>query len=140
MLPAIILSVVALVAGHPAHVNCDADTTNPFPFAVDGWSTPGGSNMHLSTKMCSYLVNYKLTTPEYGAALNVVMHESAHLRGVRKEACAELWADMMTWNVLRDVYGIKSYGPVWQTVAANVVNYTHLKPPAYQPNGQSCAV
>lgn len=138
MIPAIILSVVALIAGKPAVVNCDAATTSPFPYAVDGWSNVGGSEVHLSKRMCSYFA-YRITTPEYGAALNIVMHESAHLRGVREEACAELWADTMTWIVLRDVYRYKHYGQVWQTVAANVVAYTRLKDPAYQPSGQSCA-
>lgn len=141
MIPAVALAVVAFIAGKPATVVCNTDGYNgppaPAGYVVEGWTTPGTSTIHLNAAMCDGL-SAKPGTVAFARALRVVIHESAHARGTRVEACAELWADLIVYDVLRRFYNIDFYTPLSQTIGAQVLDETHRRPASYQPTLSSC--
>lgn len=67
-----------------------------------------------------------------GAALNVVAHEAAHLRGVRSEAEAACWGLLWAADLAQRFYGIEFYSLDSQTVIARSVAYHRSYPMEYR--------
>lgn len=133
--PAVALAVVAFIAGHPAQIACDVSESAT---AVEAWTTPGGSTTHFKPSLCEGLGS-RPGDLRFGRALGTLIHEGAHARGVKSEACAESWADLAVFDVLRRFYNIPMFSPLSWRIGAQVYAQTQGRPAEYQPSGQSCA-
>lgn len=134
----IALSVAAMIAGKPVTVACDADI-NPGPtglpapgFAVEAWTLYGGDTVHMLPQLCDDLAA-RPGTIEFASGIRVLIHESAHARGIRREDCAELVADIGVFDVLRRRYDIPFFSPLSRLIGAQVLALTRLRPTNYQP-------
>lgn len=129
-----ILAVVASIAGHPVTVACDADVNRPssVPAGAIGWAIIGGDTIHIHPLMCDYS-RAEVGSPEFAAALDLFIHESAHARGVLSESCAEMTADVGVFDVLRRFYGIPFFTPMSRRIGAQVLAITRTLSPEYQP-------
>src|SRR6266496_3650094 len=130
----------AFIAGQPVQVTCDVPESAT---AVEAWSSPGLA-IHMKPSLCTGL-SRKIGEPERGAgdvsfahAIAVLIHESAHVKGVRAEDCAELYVDLGVYQVLRDYYGIPFFTPLSWLVGGQVHAHTLRLPPSYQPTLTSC--
>lgn len=134
----ILLSVAAMIAGKPVNVACDADTnfgpTGPPPvgFTVEAWTPYGGDTIHMLPQLCVDVLRQP-GTPEFAAGIRVLIHESAHARGVRREDCAELTADIGVFDVVRRLWGIKFFTPLSRQIGSQVLELTRIRPASYQP-------
>lgn len=141
MLPVVALAVVAFIAGKPASVVCDADTNPPIGappgYVVEAWTKVGSDTEHITPSLCAGL-SARPGSIEFARSLRVVIHESAHARGTRVEACAELWADLAVFDVLRRFYNIGFFTPLSAEIGAQVLAETHRRPAVYQPSLTSC--
>lgn len=141
MLPAVALAVVAFIAGKPATAVCTTDGYKgqpaPAGYILEGWTTPGTDTVHLDPTICADL-SAQPGSVAFARALRVVIHESAHARGTRSEACAELWADMTVYDVLRRFYNVDFFTPLSEEIGAQVLDETHRRPAVYQPSPSSC--
>lgn len=127
-----LLSVVALIAGHPATINCDPTLGGHFIPGAAAWTPYGGDVIYATPEICDD-TRQPLGTLQFAAGLNVFIHEAAHSRGIRSESCAELTADLGVYQVLRDFYNIPFFTPQSETIAGQVLLLTRRKPAAYQP-------
>lgn len=132
------LLIAASIAGHPVGIKCDAEINNPFPFPVDGWAYVGGNELHMTRYLCDALERRDTNETAFARALGTLIHEAAHTRGVESEACAELYAQVLVYQVLRDHYRIPFFTRVSRRVGEAVARLTSLLPPAYQPTQTSC--
>jgi hypothetical protein len=138
--PAVIVSVVSFVAGHPTQVACDADTnfgpTGPPPqdFSVEAWTPYGTGPVHVLPKFCTEALS-PVGSPAFAEAIRVFVHEAAHARGVVREDCAELTADIGVFDVLRLFYHVPFFTPLSWKVGSQVLALTRIRPPNYQPEG-----
>lgn len=131
---AVALAVAAFVADKPASIACDV----PESAIVNGWTAPELSSViHLKPSRCDALAE-KPGAAGFASSLSLVIHEAAHLRGVRSEACAELWANLAVYDVLRRFYGVPFFSPLSWRIGAQVVAITHRLPPIYQPTASAC--
>lgn len=134
----ILVSVAAMVAGKPMNVACDADTnfgnTAPPPagFVVEAWTPYGGDTVHMLPQLCDDVLQQP-GTEEFATGIRVLIHESAHARGVRREDCAELTADIGVYDVIRRLWGIQFFTPLSWQIGSQVLNLTRLRPLNYQP-------
>lgn len=87
--------VAALIAGHPVSIHCDLPNN---PSLVQGWAYYGGSEIHMQAWACDSLSQPE--TPGFGAALALLIHESSHARGVRRESCADEWVMQLVGPVV----------------------------------------
>jgi hypothetical protein len=131
------LLIAASIAGHPVGIACDADRNNPFPMPVDGWAHVGGDTAHITPRLCAALGS-GVQHPDFPRALSVLIHESAHLRGVRREACAELYAHVLAYQVLQEHYNVPFFTVKSKWIVTIIVQQTRLLPPEYQPQVTSC--
>lgn len=142
MIPAapILLSVAAMIAGHPTEVRCDTDV-NPGPitpppgFVVEAWTTYDTGPVHMSPDLCTG-ITARPGSITFAQSLRVIIHESAHAKGYRREACAEMTADIGVYDVLRRLWGIQFFTPLSVKIGAQVLALTRLRPVNYQP--ESC--
>lgn len=138
MMAPILLSVAAMIAGKPVNVACDSDTNfgptgPPAPgFAVEGWTLYGGDTVHMLPQLCDG-VNSIPGTIEFASGIRVLIHESAHARGYKREACAELVADEGIYQVLRDLWSIPFFSDLSRKIGAQILSLTRLRPGNYQP-------
>src|SRR5437867_3953223 len=95
IVPALVLTIAATIAGHPTQVVCDVPATE----SVAAWTIPGTSTIHMKEHICAEL-DRRPGDPLFAVALATLIHESAHARGVSAEDCAELWADLVVYDVL----------------------------------------
>lgn len=142
MIPAVILAVIAFVAGKPAQVACDADVNPPIGvppgFVVEAWTKVGGDTEHVVPRLCAGF-SARPGSIEFARSIRVVIHESAHARGVWTEDCAELYADLVVFDVLRQFYNIPFFSPLSEEIGAQVLAETRLRPSYYQPTERSCS-
>lgn len=139
VLPAVIAAIALAVAGHPVEVRCDAGATNPFAFEVYGWANLNANEIHLQPGLCLVLQRRPDGTQPFAIAFGTLVHESVHARGIRAEDCAELWADLASFDLLQRFYGIPMFSYLSRVIGAGILYQTHLKPPSYQPTALSCA-
>jgi len=136
MVAPVVLAVAAFIAGHPVTVSCDAATNRPpsVPTGALGWSVVGGSESHLSGDVCNDLED----SPgglDFAAGIAVLIHEAAHAKGVRSEACAQWYAVFGVYDVLRRFYAIPFFTDESRLIGAEVLEFTKLRlPPEYQPS------
>ena len=139
--PAVALLVAAFIAGHPVQIMCDIPDSAT---AVEAWSTPCGSFMHMKPSVCVGLTQkvggteHAVGQVSFAHAIGTVIHESAHAKGVRSEACAEMYADIGVFDVLRRFYGVPFFTPLSWLVGRQVRDHTLHLPPNYQPTSGSC--
>jgi hypothetical protein len=144
MLPAIILSIAALAAGHPVQVSCDVEV-NPPPGVtpqglVLGWTFVPSDEIHLSSQVCEQLQK----PPETGmpsftnivtwpVALYALIHESIHASGVRSEACANLYT-LLTASEMLARFGVNQYNhALYRGVLEAIVALNRMQVEAYAP-------
>lgn len=140
MLPAVVLAVVAFIAGKPATAVCNVDGypgTAPPGFTVEAWTQVGGDLVHLAPSVCAALQTPPGTV-SFARGLRVVIHESAHARGVSSESCAETWADLTVYDVLRRFYRVEFFTPLSAEVGGQVYAETLRRPSDYQPSLTAC--
>ena len=65
-------------------------------------------------------------------------NESAHLRGVRLEACAELWANLVVFDVLSRFYRVPMFSTLSWRVGEQVAALTRARPAEFQPTPTAC--
>lgn len=97
----------------------------------------GASTEHMTSALCNGLSEKPGTVP-FAQSLRVLIHESAHARGVRTEDCAEMWADLVVFDVLRRFYRVEFFSPLSRTVAGQVFAETLRRPSNYQWSSGSC--
>src|SRR5581483_9260399 len=137
MIAPVILAVVAAIAGHPVRVACDADV-NPSPVptvpgaVVTAWTMTGGDTIHAMPYICEE-TNAQMTTFWFVDGLSTMIHEASHARGVRREACAEMIADIGVYDVLRRFYGVPFFSPMSVMIGRRVLEVTRSAPASYQP-------
>lgn len=136
MVAPVILSVVAFIAGHPTSVACDADT-NQSPFAAPGyvataWTYTGGNVIHAHPAFCT-ASNDAIGTDGFARAMDVFIHEAARARGLQKDSCVEMLADIGVYQVLRDFYGVPFFSAMSRKVGAQVLALTRTLTPNFQP-------
>ena len=143
MISLVTLAIAAAIAGHPVDVRCDADK-NPPPgltpapgYVIEGWAYVGGNEIHMLPHLCAD-TNAPVGSLAFAQALRVVIHEAAHARGVAVEACAELWAALVVFDILRRFYGIPFFSKLSESIGRQVLAETRLRPPNYQPRAESC--
>lgn len=134
MLAPVILSVVALIAGHPVSVQCDPALGGHFIPGAAAWTPYGGNVIYATPQICDDTTQ-PLGTLQFALGLNIFIHEAAHARGVVSESCAELVADIGVYQVLRDFYDTPFFTPTSWMIGDQVLLLTHRKPAAYQPEG-----
>lgn len=132
----VFLSLIAMIAGHPTSVACDADT-NPSPFAAPGyaataWTYTGGDVIHAHPVFCQDTYSAP-GTDEFARAVDVFLHEAARARGIQSDSCVELTADLGVYQVLRDYYGVPFFSPMSALVGAQVLALTRTLPASFQP-------
>lgn len=141
----ILLSIAAMVAGKPMNVACDADTnfgpTGPPPpgYVVEAWTPYGGDTVHMLPQLCVG-ITFRPGTPEFAASLRVIVHESTHATGEKREACAEYNADYLSYRVLARLFGFGAldpwaYNAVVGRIHNQIMEMTRIRPPDYQPEG-----
>lgn len=133
MVPAVILSVVAFIAGHPTQIVCDANlgglATSPNEIA----RTPyGGNVIYALPRICDELFA-PVGTNAFAHAIGTVIHEASHARGLRSESCAEMTADIGIFDVLRRFYGAAFFSARSVAVGAQVLAFTRARTADYQP-------
>lgn len=131
--PAVALMVAAFIAGHPTQVLCDVPPTA----VVVAWTNPGSSVIHMQEDACAGLAA-KPGDLSFAHGLSALIHESAHARGVRSEACAEAWADLTSYDVLRRFWHVPFFTPLSWLVGAQIREESRRLPASYQFDGQSC--
>jgi hypothetical protein len=138
----IALLVATAIAGHPTTVTCDTSGyPGPAPppgFQVEAWTAVGSKEIHLAPFLCSGL-DSPLGSAAFARSIGVLIHESAHARGIRTEDCAELWGNLVVFDVLRRFYGVPFFSRLSLQVAAQVRNFTLVRPTSYQPKINSCS-
>jgi hypothetical protein len=88
----------ALVAGHPARVECDTSGRYVgFVQDADGLAVVGGAQAYLTPEICDALYQLAFkgrvqSFPRTGRAIAVLAHEAWHLQGVRDEGLASCYA------------------------------------------------
>lgn len=134
MIPALALAAAALIAGKPVGISCDLPPNGP----LLGQSVIGSSAIRMRSDLCERLSS-KTDDPGFAAALGVVIHESAHARGVRSEACATAWSVATAPWVLDRIYGVPMFTPLSWQVQDAILATVRASPPEYRFDGQSCA-
>jgi hypothetical protein len=87
----------ALIAGHPARIDCDeSGEFVGYVQDADGAAAVGGARAYLTPEICDtlYQVAFKHRVhsfPRASRAIAVLAHESWHLRGVREEGLANCY-------------------------------------------------
>ena len=130
MAPAVILSVVAFIAGHPTQVACDP-TLNGHPAGI-AWTAYGSSKIYAAPDICTDAAQ-PVDSWQFAYALGTFIHEAAHARGIRSESCAELVADIGVYDVLRRFYNIPFFTVESETIGGTVLANSHRRGPEYQP-------
>jgi len=138
MIAPILLSVAAMIAGKPVDIACDADTNlipnTSITFAVEAWTYIGGDQIHLLPQLCQD-ASQPIGTYEFAHGVGTIIHEATHARGIARESCAELTADIGIYDILRRLYGIPFFSKVSLRVGAQVLALSRARPPDYQPEG-----
>lgn len=136
--PAKALAVGAFVAGHPVEIICDADV-NPSPkpvppgFVVDAWTLIGTGPIHMVPAICANL-RARVGTPEFTHALRVLLRESAIAGQARSESCAELYAELGSYDVLRRFYRVPFFTALSRRIGDDVVAEVKTSPPNFAPS------
>ena len=133
--PAVALDVAAFIASHPTAIVCDADVNlgpNPPPQGVEAWTVRGTGPIHLRPERCDDL-GQPVGSARFGRAIGTLIHEASHARGVRREACAEMTADIGVFDVLARFYRVPMFTPLSWQVGAQVLALTRGLPADYQP-------
>lgn len=138
MTPLVTILIATALAGHPTKIACDTHT-NPGPvtpppgYVVEAWTPYGGDTIHMSPTVCSgFYADFG--SVRFARSLRVLLHESAHARGIVSEACAEAYA----WQYPRSVlYTHYRFDP-WlfflsDRIAKQIQAETRLRPANYQP-------
>lgn len=129
--------ISVLVSGRAGDVTCPAQAdwlallaANGQPATASGltWVTAG--RVRLAPWVCRALAD-GASSPALGAALNIVAHESAHLRGIRDEATAACWGLAWAADLARQFYGIEFFTPASRRVMESAVAVHRLLPPLY---------
>jgi hypothetical protein len=133
----VILSVVAMIAGHPTAVACDADVNpSPFPTATGqvatAWTLTGGNVIHAHPAFCE-ASNAPVGSDSFARAIDVFLHEAARARGLTGDSCPQMIADLGVYQVLRDFYRVPFFSPMSRRVGAQVLALTRTLPASYQP-------
>jgi hypothetical protein len=131
--PAIALAIAAFIVGHPTQVMCNAPE-GPQSLVM-GYTVSGV--VHIRPSLCSAVAG-KPGPEMFALGISALIHESAHARGISKEACAELIADLGVYQVLRDFYGIPFFTPLSWAVGRQVYANTLTLPAKYQTAGATC--
>jgi hypothetical protein len=134
VIPAIALSIIAMIAGHPTQVTCDVPATA----VITAWTSFDGQEIHMQESICAGLEE-QLGTYRFAASISTLVHESAHARGVRSESCAETWVNVAVYDVLWRFYAVPFFTPLSEEIGAQVATITRGLPPAYQPAPTACA-
>lgn len=133
VVPAVILSVVAFIAGHPTQVVCDATLGGLSASPNEIARTPyGGNVIYALPRICDELVA-PVGTEAFAHAIGTVIHEASHARGLRIESCAEMTADIGVFDVLRRFYGVSFFSAMSVRVGDQVLAFTHARASNYQP-------
>jgi hypothetical protein len=134
-------AVEASAVGKVVQVTCDAEvirspTPPPPGHLVNGWTIPGGATIHLLPGVCNAL-SLRPGAEQFAHAVATLIHESAHARGVRREDCAEMYADLVVFDVLRQFYGVSFFTSLSEQVGRQVYDQTRGLAPMYQPQRDS---
>ena len=94
---ALLVLLLVLLAGHPVTIRCDERGDHVgFIQHADGVATVGGTRAYLTPERCYDLYRlafrHDVVFSRTARALDVLAHESWHLRGVRNEARTECYA------------------------------------------------
>lgn len=129
---AIILSVVAFVAGHPTAVSCDPALGGHAVPGATGWTYTGGNVVYVVPAVCDE-TNAKIGTVQFADGLATMIHEAARARGFSRDSCVEMLADIGVFDVLRRFYAVPFFSPLSVAVGAQVLTLTRGRPSRYQP-------
>lgn len=132
MVAAVVLSVVAFIAGHPTQVVCGDGLGGHATPGVIGWTAYGGNVIYVTDKICVGS-NAEVGSDAFALGIGTLIHEAAHARGVRKESCAEMTADIGIYDVLRRFYNVPFFTPTSRMVGLQVLENTRRRPAEYQP-------
>jgi hypothetical protein len=130
---AIAFTIASMISGHPTQIACDVPTTA----VVEAWTTPRSNLLHMQPTLCAGL-GMAPGDPRFSYALGVLIHESSHARGVLREACAEMYADVLIYQVLRDYYRVPFFSKLSMQIGAQVLYFSRHRPAEYQWSTTSC--
>lgn len=134
-MPAVILTIVSLVAGHPVKVECDTDRGPRVAsgYRLAGWADIPNSTAHLRPEMCEL---FRERSEWTGVGMHVLLHESFHLRGIVDEAETEACAyTRLPWALHR----VGFRGKLLKRAVALGRQYSRNQmPPDYQ--GGTCPI
>lgn len=128
--------VARQVAGFDADVACLNDTdwqtmlaTHGLPAASNGLTWIAERRVRLAPWVCHAIEN---RTVLLGSALNVVAHESAHLRGVTDEAVAACWGLVWVADLARRFYAVEFFTPGSDEMQARSLRLHRSLPAEYR--------
>jgi hypothetical protein len=127
MLP-LFLAVAALVAGQPITVSCDIPDSSP----TYGYTIPHSGGIHLHGSYCA-AVDGAPDAPAFGAAVETLVHESAHAAGARQESCAQWWVYTLYPAILQRFWGIAPGSALEQQISTEIDVQARRLPPWYIP-------
>jgi hypothetical protein len=133
VIPAAALAAVAFIAGYPAQIECDLPDNGD----IMGFALPGAPALRMQPYLCANL-GKQPWTPQFVQAIATVIHESAHLKGVKSETCAEWYAVAGIYDVLRRFYGIPFFSPFSRQIGNQALMFARSLGPTYQPDPTSC--
>jgi hypothetical protein len=132
-IPAAALAAVAFVAGYPAQVTCDLpDSGN-----VMGYAVPGAPALRMQPWLCDSLRRPPFTSG-FVYAMTTVIHEAAHLRGVRSERCAAWYSVAGIYDVLRRFYGIPFFSSQSRHIGSQALMFVQSLGETYRPDPTAC--
>jgi hypothetical protein len=142
MIPALVTAIAISLSGHPVSIDCDTSTypgpPPPAPYVVEAWTYTGGDVIHMRRELCEGF-SFAPGTRRFAQSIRVLIHESAHARGIRSEACAELHAQLGVFDVLRRFYRISFFSSLSRLIGEQVYLEGLKRPANYQPSFNSCS-
>lgn len=109
---------------------------------VDALTYRGSSETEVAPHRCRALYYAlrvgaaRVNTTPLGFAVNVLSHESAHMRGIEDEATAEACGRRRIANVTNLAFGVRYRTPLMRQIVNAGLTYTTFKPANYQ--GGTC--
>lgn len=132
MIAPVILSVVAFIAGHQTAVVCDPTLDGHAIPGATGWTYTGGNVIYVVPSICDE-TRAKIGSLRFADGLSTVIHEAARARGLSRDSCVEMVADIGVFDVLRRFYGVAFFTPLSREIGAQVLALTRGRPASYQP-------
>lgn len=128
------LAVALFISGQPAQIKCDVASN----LMVEAYVVHDGSQtIHMTQSLCDGL-GARPSDPRFSYALGVLIHESSHLRGVRSEPCAELYAAVMVYEVLERFYRVPMFTSLSWDTGSRVQAANANRPQTYHYTSTAC--